>query len=225
MEFYKLKNGDSEKKLNLYHDKRDINIITSKLNSNYLKMRIDLLELAGEVKKKYDFDLEFGLKLYKYFNEIPGFNVTIASDYDVWRYISICVVPDLIVQRHGFQPEYFYKKNVRIYLSSLWWFIHLAYQKDDEDTYEKLKVLNTDYVLQIVERPGRNGIYVEIMREIVRQLLLYPEEIRNKKIGNRTLIRRVMIQNTAKSDNYNLIFDGKVERYVADLFDSCNIKK
>ena len=223
MEFNKLINSDAERKLRSYQDKRNIASIISKLNDDYLKIRNDLFNLAGEIKSNYDFDLNFGLKLYKYFNEINGFNVSIASDYDVWRYISVCVVPDLIVQRHGFQPEYFYKKNVRIYLSTLWWFIHLTYQNSDEETYEKLKCLSTDYILQIVERPGKNGVYVEIMREIIRQLVEFPEEIRNQKIGGKTLIRRVMIQNTAKDDNFNLVFDKKVERYVSSLFESCNI--
>ena len=50
-----------------------------------------------------------------------------------------------------------------------------------------------------------------------------PEEVRNKKVNGANLFRRVMIQNTAKVDNYNLVFDGKVERYVIGLFESCNV--
>ena len=120
-------------------------------------------------------------------------------------------------------PSYFYEKNVRIYLSTLWWYIHLTYQGDTQATYEILKDLNTDYILQLVERPGKNGVYLEITRCIVKFISKLSESDRNKKFNGANLFRRVLIQNTAKVDNYNLLLDGKVEKYVAGLFESCNV--
>ena len=222
MNFRKLPLDKCKKEFDVYIQIKDF-LDFSYLDIEYQKLRAALVNMAGNIVANYDYDLNFGIRLYEFFNRIEGFNESVASDYDFWRYISIKVVPDIVEKRHGLVPSYFYEKNVRIYLSTLWWYIHLTYQGNMQSTYECLKDLNTDYILQLVERPGRNGVYLEIMRCIIKFISKVPENERNKKLNGANLFRRIMIQNTARVDNYNLLFDGKVERYVASLFELCNV--
>lgn len=222
MFFKKLSLENSKKEYAKYLENKGVDIELT-LPIEYRKIRQDLLNIAGTIEKSYSFDLKFGTSLYVYFNQLDGFNESIASNYDFWRYLSIKVVPDIVEKRHGLVPAYYYEKNVRIYLSTLWWFIHLTYQGTIDKTLVCLKELNTDYILQLVERPGKNGIYVDIMRCIIRKISKLPIEIRNQKLNGANLFRRIMIQNTAKFENYNLVFEGKVDEYVDGLFKSCNV--
>lgn len=196
-------------------------------DEEYYKIREDILKLVpNDTKFGYDFDLKFALNLYSYFNKdnIHDFNEAIASNYDFWRYLSLKVVPDVIEKRHGLVSSYFYDKNVRIYLSTLWWYIEMSYQGTIEDTYECLKNFSTDYILQIVERPGRDGIYLEIIRLIIKYLSKLPSETLNKGDNNQTLLRRLMVQHTARSNNYNLVIENKAEKYVKELFLTCGVE-
>ncbi len=197
-----------------------------KLNLEYKKIREDILDLLPEkgVKNDYDFDLNFGIKIYDYFNNILEFNEGIASNYGFWRYICIKVVPDIIFERHGFNAEYFYGKNVRLYIPTLWWYIHISYQGDLNKTYNCLKGFSTDYILNFVERPGRDGMYIDVARTIFKYLSYLPQKILNKKNGNQTLIRRLLIQNTAKSQYYNPVVGNSVEEYVKGLFKACGVE-
>lgn len=196
------------------------------LDIDYLQIRKDILEIhdKNDGLKEYKYDLKFGLSLYEYFNSKNWFNENVASNYGFWSYLSIKVVPDIIVNRHGLVAEYFYKKNVRIYLSTLWWYIHMSYQGDILLTNKCLETLTTDYIVQLVERPGREGTYIEISREIIRRISQLPKEILNKKIGNANLFRRILIQNTAKINNFNLLLENDSQGYVENLLQACNVK-
>lgn len=196
------------------------------LDNDYLQIRRDLLEIHNKYEglKDYKYDLEFGLSIYEYFNSKNWFNENVASNYGFWRYLSIKVVPDIIVKRHGLVAAYYYEKNVRIYLSTLWWYIHMSYQGDMAMTKKCLEPLNTDYILQLVERPGREGTYIDISREMMRLISQLPKEVLNKKIGNANLFRRLLIQNTAKVNNFNLLLENDSKGYVENLLQSCNEK-
>ena len=98
----------------------------------------------------------------------------------------------------------------------------MSFQGDIVKTKDCLSSLNTDYILQLVERPGREGTYIEITREIMRRISKLPKEELNKKIVNTTLFRRLLIQNTAKMNNFNLLFENDVQGYVNNLLKSCN---
>ena len=100
----------------------------------------------------------------------------------------------------------------------------MCYQGNYEQTYQCLKNKSTDYILQIVERPGRDGMFLDVSRLIVYYLSKLPDEIVNKKYNNQTLLRRIAIQNTAKNSNYNLIFENKADEYVKGLFSSCGVE-
>lgn len=197
------------------------------LDVDYQKMRKDILELVpNPISKTYEFDLLFGIKLYEYFMKFSDdyFNEAVASNYDFWRYICLRVVPDVIYKRHGFVNTYFYEKNVRIYIPTLWWFIEMSYQGDLTKTYDCLKRFSTDYILQFVERPGRDGMYIDVVRRMFYYLSTLSMETINEKKGNQILIRRLLIQHTAKNSNYNLVVEGKIDEYVKGLFDSCGVE-
>ena len=49
----------------------------------------------------YQLDLRFGIKLYTTLNQKYGMNVRFAATEGIWRYLSVCVVPDLIEKRYG----------------------------------------------------------------------------------------------------------------------------
>ena len=100
----------------------------------------------------------------------------------------------------------------------------MSYQGDILLTNKCLETLTTDYIVQLVERPGREGTYIEISREIIRRISQLPKEILNKKIGNANLFRRILIQNTAKINNFNLLLENDSQGYVENLLQACNVK-
>jgi hypothetical protein len=198
------------------------------LDSEYQRMRSDLLAFEQASKQlasdDYGFDLEMASQIYEYFNSLDFFNETVASNYGFWRYVCVKVVPDLTYRRHGYVPAYFYEKSVRLYIPTLWWYFHMSWQGTADETKKILRSLNTDYIMQLVERPGREGTYLGTTRAIMKYLGKLPPAVTSKKVGNSILFRRVMIQNTAKNENYNLAIDGKTDQYVKDLFESCGVE-
>ena len=162
----------------------------------------------------YEFDVVFGIKLYQLLNEKIGFTNRVASDDNVWRFLSLKVVPDLVIKRYGLKPEHFYKMSKRIWLKNIWWYIRLAWEGNAEDTKRLLSKYSTDTILQLVERSGL-GYYVSVDHEIL------------KKLGNiedrsnlRSVLRSVLKLNTAwLATTSPELYECGVQGYVADLFD------
>ena len=200
--------------------------VASDLTNTYKKLRKDALKKASEISEEsYKFDLEMALWFYEYTqNEMTDFTEAVASDNDVWRFICCNVVPEIIERRHGLKDSYFFQRSFRIYFQALWWYIHLSYQGSIAATRNVLENLNTDYIMQFVERSGKDGIYLKVSREIMRQFAMVPASQRNKQVNGKILFRRVMIQNTAKSGSFNLVMEGKEIEYVASLFQACGVK-
>jgi len=169
-------------------------------------------------KLDYEFDLLFGLKLYSVLNEKVGFNNRVASNDDVWRYLSICMVPDIVHARWGLKADHYYKMPRRIWLKKIWWFIHLSWMGDEESTYDILKTKTTDTILQLVERPGI-GYNIPLYREIMKQYDLYEDK-------DRKLFRKVLILNTMRIVTTSPeLSEGGIEGYVAGLFKDAQIVK
>src|SRR5699024_11798367 len=105
----------------------------------------------------------------------------------------------------------------RIWLKTIWWYIHLSWYKNKSETYDILKDNSTDTILQLVERPSL-GYYIDLYREIMYQYY---------KTGNsdRDLFRRVLKLNTARivSTSPELL-DGGLVIYVAKLFEDAKVK-
>ena len=192
------------------------------LDEEYMSLRKDLINLWDEAKSKvkkvnsYEFDLEFGIRIYPVFlNKFS--NITLSS-YDFWRFISLCVIPDLLYERWGNSPLHYYKKTVRIYPFTLFWYIKLSWQGSLESTYSLLnkKYLTTDTILQIVERPGRMGVYVEYYNALIKKFCNLPES-KNLQYGD--ILRNVLTLNTARSFNISIdYYEGGLIGYVNDLF-------
>lgn len=223
MKYEYLKRYNAEQLFKKLTEDVNAEALESNLNKDYLEIREDLLTVykSIDMSSPYKFDLMFGIELYDYFQMFDDFTETLASNYDFWRYLSLKVVPEIIIKRHGLVSEYFYSKNVRIYLSALWWYIHLCWQGTKERTIECLNDLSTDYILQLTERPGKTGVYLEITRKIMRKIHQLTPKERNKKIGGAVLFRRIMILNHTMIENYNLLMESNEDEYVNLLFERC----
>lgn len=202
------------------------------LPNEYKEIRNSLIDFNMEIEiKEYLKDLDFGLYLYEYFLSKPWFNLSLAANYDFWRYICIKVVPDIIYIRHKDIPSYYYEKNVRMYIPTLWWYIHMSWQGDKNSTYNVLLNNSTDTIQSLVERPGKKGVHLETYRSIIKyfsnvdkKYRTYKKEIYNYKNEvfiekDYILFRQVMVLHTAKSLVINPdLYNGGPEAYVEMLF-------
>lgn len=153
----------------------------------------------------YRLDLQVGLKLYELLNPQNGFDIIKASDDDVWRYLTIKVMPDITFIRYPNLPadvsqlekyfpglayaggittekdsarlkkKRFYSHTRRIWLKTLWWYIHLGWQGNLETTYEVLKNNTTNIISHFIERPGR-GYRESLFRNMMYAYSLLPEQ-------------------------------------------------
>lgn len=194
------------------------------LTDDYNKIRNEILAIYEEVKDKkdYELDLYFGVKLYSYFNMIKGFNMRLASNDDFWKYLSLKVIPDIVAQRWGVDnASHYYERGTRIWLKSIWWYIHLSWQSDEESTIEILKNNTTDEILNLVERAGRHGYYLNVYRNIMYFFAKIPQERRYIATEGKSdrLFRRIMKLNTARCIVIEPpLYLGGEREYVKDLF-------
>lgn len=171
--------------------------------------------LTGEMKKinSYAFDLNMGLILYRVLKEDYGFNERLAAQDEMWRYLSLEVFPDLVYERFGLNDLRFYKGTRRIWLKSIWWYIHLSWQGTVEETLDTLKDNSSDEILQLLDRSGIGGYRVELTREMMRQYKVHS--------GTRVpeLFRRILKLNTARLNVIEpSLVEGGTETYVTDLY-------
>ncbi|MBQ9062141.1 MAG: hypothetical protein IJ121_04845 [Eubacterium sp.] len=188
------------------------------------KLRSDV---AGGDDSKYYIDSHLGLELYKYFWNIPGFSLRVAADDGFWRYLSVKVVPDVVAQRWGKDnADHFWSKPTRIWLRSIWWFVHLSWQGDYDSTKKLLETefFTTDTILNFEERNGRKGACIEAYRQIIKYYGQVPEDTvkrfsRNRAGKSDDLFRVVMKLNTAKMTVVEpaLCIDGEAG-YARELF-------
>lgn len=185
--------------------KNDHNVDEKALDKNYKDLRKFFLDKYNSIKdaekNPYMRDLKLALKFYQFINGQQDFLDKYKANYQFWRYIAVYVIPDIIEDRFGVDAlEHFYKKNVRVYPYTLYWYIHLSWQGSEKETFEILKDHNTDSILQIVERPLKKGINVELFRKIMKEYSTVNSE--NKTIireGKKTsLLRRVFKKLTSK---------------------------
>ena len=132
-------------------------VSASAFDPAYEKFRKELVSVFNDTlaetggKMNYLLDLRVGIKLYQLMPLGKDFTVIQANDDDIWRYISVKVLPDITYMRYP-KPEAavrnaggrlnhkrFYAATRRIWLKSLWWYIHLSWQGSAEKTFEVLK--------------------------------------------------------------------------------------
>ena len=69
----------------------------------------------------------------------------------------------------------FFSHTRRIWLKTLWWYIHLGWQGTSEKTYEVLKNNGTNIISHFIERPGR-GYREKLFRNMLYAYSLLPEQ-------------------------------------------------
>lgn len=131
-----------------------------------------LIETGG--KMNYLLDLRVGIKLYQLMPLGKDFSVIQANDDDIWRYISVKVMPDITYLRYPtpekgsvrINQKRFYSHTRRIWLKTLWWYIHLSWQGNEDDTFEVLKDNGVDNINKLIETPGR-GYRIPLFRSMM----------------------------------------------------------
>ena len=181
---------------------------------------------GSNLPDQYLIDLNFGLAVYNILSASNGFTLRMAADDGVWRYLAICVVPDVVADRWGDDnDDHFWAKPSRNWLRQMWWYVHLAWNGSIESTRNVLKDNSTDEILNLVERAGR-GYNVELFRRIMFHYGKIPQNIRQeKKQGKgRTLFRTIMVMNTAYTQTVEPgLFVDKEDGYVRWLFDNAGV--
>ena len=170
--------------------------------------------------EKYVTDLNFALLFYELFRKDFSFTSEKASDDDIWRYIQMKVVPGLVFNRwegsdsnKRINENRFWKDSRRIWMKSLWWYVHLSLVQDSiEKTKEILITNTTDSISQLVERPGA-GYRVDLCRAIMFRFSASPKK-------SEDLLRKVMKLNTARCTTIEpLLVDEGIDDYVNSLFE------
>lgn len=177
----------------------------------------------------YKYDLLFGLALYEYLieefpvnNSKDSINLRLFSDSEFWIYLSVIVIPDIVSERWSLDNHNrFFGTRNRIWLFTIWWYIHLSWQGNADETYEILKGMSTDTILNLVDRTGRFGYNVELYREIMKE---YSKVEVNQGYG--MLFRKIMVTNQLwlETTEPSLHVNG-VEAYVHDLFSEVGLKR
>jgi hypothetical protein len=202
--------------------------------NEYVEMRENLIEIDritieelstrdDKRTKDYDYDLLFGLNMYELLCSKYNFTPRLAADDGIWRYLSIRVVPDIVIRRWGINEGRLWKESRRIWLKTMWWYIYLSWQGDVKSTHEILKGNTTDEIVQLVERVGPGGYRVNLTRKLMQ---LYGRMSDDQKKRGNLLFRRIMKLNTAKVKVVEpSLYEGGVESYVRELFDNLGVQK
>lgn len=195
----------------------------------YLKLREKIVKvfqskesIKDKVKRSYEQDMYAGLSLY----ESLSFPTITASNDDVWRYLSCKVFPDITYKRYPkpgpdderLNSKRFYSHTRRIWVKTLWWFVHLSWQNDFEKTEKVLKEMSTDSISQLIERTGR-GYRLPLYREMVKQ---YSEDAKKSSDD----WKRITTLNNVKCRTIEpALTENKEKGYVSKLIDELKIRK
>jgi len=205
----------------------DFQQLRSDLQSFNAQIRSQIDSNAQIKRQDYYLDYNLGIMLYKYFENQRGFSLRVAADDGFWRFLSVCVVPDIVSQRWGKDNEsHFWSQPSRIWLRSLWWYVYLSWQGSEEATRKVLasEHFTTDTILNLEERTGRNGTYVDVYRNIIKHYSNVSKEALKKYNQNRSqagddLFRVVMKLNTAKLMVMDpALYAGGPDAYAKNLF-------
>lgn len=211
-DFMILKNSNSLKKnVNIHLEMVEIHDLLVEAKDIVCKEN----NINFEEKWKYTFDLTFGLKLYQILSEETGFTDRVASNDEIWRYLSICVIPEIVHLRWGWKKDHFYEVPKLIWLKTIWWYIHLSWRGNEKDTYDILKgkSKSTDTILQVTQRPGI-GYYLDVYREIMFKYAEFDNWSRDD-------FRKVLKLNIARLPTTSPeLVEGGINAYVKDLFGS-----
>ena len=200
--------------------------IEDQLTADYLEIREKVVASYDEGLKsgKYSADVETGLCLYRLLNEESGFTNVVANDDDVWRYFSCVVFPDITYDRYPspaagdkrLASKRFYSHKRRIWVKTLWWYIHLSWQGNVEDTRRVLAGLGSDTISDLIERTGK-GYRLPLYREMMRRYSKAPNKSNHA-------FNRLCAQNLVNCRSIEPALTGRGEEgYVEYLFVQLNL--
>lgn len=140
---------------------------------------------------EYRIDSNFGLAFYILTKERYGLDTRYAGNPGLWRFLSLLVLPRIVRDRCGIEhpDKVFGKKKCRLWLYVIWWFSHLSWQGNKEDTARVMDGLTTDFILQLVDRIGENGYRLQLCRNIMKA-------VHENRLSNEQF-RKLMVLNTA----------------------------
>lgn len=206
-----------------YSDLRDT-LVTA--YSGIKKTLSRISDQGDSVQDQYILDLEYGLKLYTILGGSAGFTLRMASDDGVWRFLAVCIIPDIVADRWGKDnDDHYWAKPSRNWLRQIWWYVYLSWNNTVDATRDVLKDNSTDEILNLVERAGR-GYNVELGRRIMFYYSKVPQNVRTelKKGKGRTLFRTIMVMNTAFSQTIEpALYKDKEDGYVRWLFTNAGV--
>lgn len=198
---------------------RQLKVPFDQLRKLIIEAREAFLAEGNKKVQSYAYDLQIGLLLYRVLKEDYGFNERLAAQDEVWRYLSLEVCPDLVYERYGMNELRFYQGIRRIWLRSIWWYIHLSWQGTEEATFEILKGNSSDELLQLIDRAGNAGYRIELTRELMKQ---YSQHTMSEES---LLFRRVLKLNTTRLNMIEpSLIEGGTEKYVSDLYNYFLVK-
>ncbi len=185
------------------------------ISEDDIAFREEIKSIHNRIKATYhntsDYftDVYMGLGIYDYLAKQKDFSMRAAASDDFWRYVSLKIAPDIVSERWGLDnADHYWRKGARIWFRQVWWYIHLSWQGDIKNTETVLISDNfsTDTILNLAERTGRNGTYIDVYRFIMyyysnldhQTINAFNEQVR-KYDRNATLFRTIMKLNTAKT--------------------------
>ena len=174
-------------------------------------------------RKMYPVDVEVGLDLYEYLSA-NDFSEAEAADDDVWRFISVKIIPDLTYLRYPgpekaveekggrINRKRFFLAKRRIWVSTLWWYVHLSWQGSKEATRKAIAENGSNIISHFIETPGR-GYRVPLYRSLMKKF----SNIEGK---NDDLFRSIAKLNGAECRNIEPdLLPGGVSEYCDRLFE------
>lgn len=180
-------------------------------------------ETLIDATRVYSFDVQFAARIYDLFRYGKySMNEREASNDGIWRYIQVKIVPDVIIYRWGIDnTARLFNQSNRLYLKTLWWYIHLSYTGNLRETMEMLlNPCNTsDTIAQLTERSGKNGYRIDLYRNI-----MFMKTKNNMALKE---FRKLMVLNSARVKNINPSLStggvyGYVEKLISDERNSNN---
>ena len=195
MDYKLLKKEDALKIITDYDNKNDLEFddmvshwkkhdIETELSPEYQAIRNQLVDVFDKTlasnggKMDYSIDLNIGLKIYELLPCNKDFTIKDANNDDIWRYLSVIVIPDLTYLRKP-EPEQeikdtngrishkrFFSHKRRIWIKTLWWYVFLSWQGTLEKTRKILADNGVDNINKLIETPGK-GYRVELYRKMM----------------------------------------------------------
>ena len=185
MKIETLNRGEAQKAMddwiNNYPDlpgiKSDYEALRENIQNLNKQVRQEVMKNPGIKRPDYYIDAHLGLALYEYLWTIPEFSMRVAANDGFWRYLSVMVVPDVVAQRWGKDNHaHFWSQPRRVWLRSIWWYVHLAWQDDLELTKKVLECshFTTDTILNFEEKDlkrysrGKAGNSDDLFRVVMK---------------------------------------------------------